>query len=134
LTAPAVPIASAPTGIPAGICTIESRESMPFSARDSTGTPSTGRVVFEAVIPGRCAAPPAPAMITSIPRSRAVAAYSNNRSGVRCADTTRRSLGTPRSSSVSQACRIVSQSERDPMITPTSGPPSLMRRTLHCAS
>ena len=39
--------------------------------------------VLAAVIPGRCAAPPAPAMITSSPRSSAVAAYSNNKSGVR---------------------------------------------------
>ena len=75
--------------MPAGICTIDSSESMPFSARDSTGTPSTGSTVFDAVIPGRCAAPPAPAMITSMPRDSAVDAYSNSRSGVRCADTTR---------------------------------------------
>ena len=60
LTAPARPIASVPTGIPAGIWTIESSESMPESAFDSTGTPSTGSVVFDAAIPGRCAAPPAP--------------------------------------------------------------------------
>ena len=58
LIAPARPIASVPTGTPAGICTIESSESTPLSAADSTGTPSTGRSVFAAVIPGRCAAPP----------------------------------------------------------------------------
>ena len=62
LTAPARPIASVPTGTPAGICTIESSESIPESVFDSTGTPSTGSVVFEAAIPGRCAAPPAPAI------------------------------------------------------------------------
>ena len=44
-------------------------------------------------MPGRCAAPPAPAMMTSRPRARAPAAYSNSRSGVRCADTTRTSCG-----------------------------------------
>ena len=38
-----------------------------FSAFDSTGTPSTGRWVFAAVMPGRCAAPPAPATITCKP-------------------------------------------------------------------
>ena len=42
---------------------------MPFSALDSTGTPSTGRCVIDAAMPGRCAAPPAPAMITFSPRS-----------------------------------------------------------------
>jgi hypothetical protein len=31
---------------------------------DSTGTPKTGSGVSDAVMPGRCAAPPAPAMIT----------------------------------------------------------------------
>ena len=45
-TAPARPIASVPTGTPAGICTIDSSESIPFSACDSTGTPSTGRCVL----------------------------------------------------------------------------------------
>src|SRR5690606_29520718 len=34
LTAPAVPMARVPTGMPAGIWTIESSESRPFSARD----------------------------------------------------------------------------------------------------
>src|SRR5262249_35634864 len=59
LMAPALPIASVPTGTPPGICTIDSRESMPFSAWLSTGTPSTGSGVMEAVMPGRWAAPPA---------------------------------------------------------------------------
>ena len=83
-------------------------------------------------MPGRWAAPPAPAISTLSPRSRAVAAYSNSRSGVRWADTTRCSWGTSSCSSVSTAWRIVSQSDRDPMITPTSGAvPSLMASTLH---
>jgi hypothetical protein len=38
--------------MPAGICTIESRESRPFSVFDWTGTPSTGSDVFAAAIPG----------------------------------------------------------------------------------
>ena len=67
MTAPAFPIASVPTGTPAGIWTIERRLSWPFSAFDSTGTPKTGSAVMEAVIPGRWAAPPAPAMITLKP-------------------------------------------------------------------
>src|SRR5688572_2563734 len=59
-------------------------------------------------------------MITSSPRSRAVAAYSNSRSGVRCAETTRTSNGTPRRSSVSAADLSVSQSDDEPMMMPTS--------------
>ena len=35
-------------------------KSTPDSAFDSTGTPNTGRLVIAAVMPGRCAAPPAP--------------------------------------------------------------------------
>ena len=97
---------------------------MPFNAFDSIGTPSTGSSVLAAVMPGRCAAPPAPAMITFNPRSAAVDAYSNSRSGVRCADTTRVSYRTSRSSSVSTVTRMVSQSERDPMMTPTCGSPT----------
>ena len=57
-------VASVPTVTPAGIWTIDSRLSWPPSALDSTGTPKTGRGVSEAHMPGRCAAPPAPAMIT----------------------------------------------------------------------
>src|SRR5882762_1949918 len=72
-------------------------------------------------MPGRCAAPPAPAIITSMPRFSAEEAYSNKRSGVRCADTTRISCGTPSSSSVFAACSIVSQSEDEPMMMPTKG-------------
>ena len=34
---------------------------------DLIGTPMTGRGLIEAIIPGRCAAPPAPAIITLIP-------------------------------------------------------------------
>src|SRR5690606_4225934 len=44
-----------------------------------------------------------------------------SRSGVRCADTTRTSWGTPSASRVVTARSIVSQSERDPMMTPTRG-------------
>ena len=120
-TAPARPIASVPTGIPAGICTIESSESIPCSAFDSTGTPRTGRSVFDAHMPGRCAAPPAPAMMTLMPRARAEAAYSKRRSGVRCAETTRHSNGTASDSSAAEACCIVSQSDCEPMMIPTSG-------------
>jgi hypothetical protein len=81
----------------------------------------TGRRVLAAVIPGKWAAPPAPAISTSSPRPTALPAYSNRRSGVRCADTTRTSNGTPSSVSAAVACDIVDQSERDPMMTPTSG-------------
>ena len=42
-----------PTGIPAGIWTIERRLSWPDSAFDSTGTPNTGSGVMAAVMPGR---------------------------------------------------------------------------------
>jgi hypothetical protein len=41
--APALPMASVPTGMPAGIWTIDSRLSWPDRALDSTGTPKTGK-------------------------------------------------------------------------------------------
>src|SRR3984885_8698060 len=120
LRAPAVPMAKVATGIPLGICAIERSESMPPSVFVSTGTPSTGTVVLAAVIPGRCAAPPAPAMMAFRPRSRAEAAYSNSRSGVRCAEITRTSCAIPKRVNVSAADCIVSQSEDDPIMTPTT--------------
>ena len=41
------------TGTPAGICTMESRESMPSRYFSGTGTPMTGSSVTAASIPGR---------------------------------------------------------------------------------
>ena len=72
--APARPMAKVCTGIPAGIWTIERSESMPSRAFDWTGTPMTGKTVMAAAMPGRWAAPPAPAMITFKPRFLAVRA------------------------------------------------------------
>ena len=46
-------MASVPTGTPRGICTIESKESTPRSTLLSTGTPSTGKIVIAASIPGK---------------------------------------------------------------------------------
>ena len=53
LRAPAAPMAKVATGIPLGICAIESSESRPPSVFVCTGTPSTGTLVLAAVIPGR---------------------------------------------------------------------------------
>ncbi len=74
MTAPARPMARVPTGTPAGICTMESKLSWPDRALDWTGTPRTGRGVSAAVIPGRWAAPPAPAMMTLTPAALALRA------------------------------------------------------------
>ena len=72
-------------------------------------------------MPGRWAAPPAPAMITWMPRASAPCANSAIHTGVRWADTTSFSKGTPKRSRISTAWDIVSQSEVEPMITATSG-------------
>src|SRR3954447_11116600 len=61
------------TGTPAGIWTIDSSESSPSRCFNGTGTPMTGSGVTDASMPGRCAAPPAPAINTRSPRSAAVA-------------------------------------------------------------
>src|SRR4051794_18846888 len=53
-------------------------------------------------------------------RPLALLAYSKRRSGVRWADTTRFSNGTPRPSRVWAASRMVSQSLTDPITMPTS--------------
>jgi hypothetical protein len=121
LVAPASPMAMVATGTPAGICTIDSNESIPSRARLWMGTPITGTMVCPATIPGRWAAPPAPAITTFRPRSSALAAYSAIQSGVRWAETTLHSWGTPNSVRTVAARFIVSQSESLPMITPTSG-------------
>ena len=68
--------ATVATGMPLGICTVESSASMPSSFVPLHGTPITGSVVFAAIAPARCAAMPANARITENPPSRADAANS----------------------------------------------------------
>src|SRR5688572_621745 len=131
--APARPMASVPTGIPAGICTIDSRLSWPDSAFDCTGTPSTGRWVSEDTIPGRCAAPPAPATMTLKPSPAAPLANATIRSGVRCAETIRASQATPSLSSTSAAARMVGQSDWLPITMATSAPMSAVLQVMPLA-
>mmetsp|Transcript_28814 Transcript_28814/g.85272 ORF Transcript_28814/g.85272 Transcript_28814/m.85272 type:complete len:220 (-) Transcript_28814:1395-2054(-) len=121
----AFPIATVATGTPLGICTIDSSASSPSRCAPAgfTGTPITGSAVIAATMPGRWAAPPAPAMMALSPRAAAVLAYSIIRSGVRCADTTVSSSGTPNSSSTAAAAFMVARSESDPMMMPTLAPP-----------
>jgi hypothetical protein len=67
--------ATVATGTPAGIWTMDNKESIPsMELEDRIGTPITGSAVSEATIPGKWAAPPAPAMMTFKPRSAAVLA------------------------------------------------------------
>ena len=72
-------------------------------------------------MPGRCAAPPAPAMITRRPRPAASLPYWIISAGIRCADTTSASYGTPNSARALTAASITGQSESLPITTPTSG-------------
>src|SRR5437773_336625 len=117
--------------MPLGIWTVESSESIPFSAALCIGTPITGSTVCAATTPARCAAPPAPAMITSSPRPDALDAYSAVSAGVRCADRTRHSCETPKRVRISSAWRIASQSDLLPIMIPTSGVGSAMRLFHH---
>ena len=71
------------TGTPCGIWTIDKNESIPLRAVMPTGTPITGSVVDAATIPGKCAAPPAPAIITLSPRPAAFCANDCIFAGVR---------------------------------------------------
>src|SRR6266513_5928966 len=82
--------------------------------------PSTGNHVWAAITPARCAAPPAPAIITRIPRSAALRAKSVVASGLRCAERILCSLGTASSSRSWTEWRIVSQSDALPMTTATN--------------
>src|SRR5205814_542917 len=79
-------------------------------ARVGTGTPITGSVVCAATTPARCAAPPAPAISTAIPRRRAVCAYCITVFGERCADITCASKSISNAFRRSAAPSMVSQS------------------------
>ena len=65
---------------------MECIESTPERALLFTGTPITGRLVIDAIIPGRWAAPPAPAIITFRPLLSAPVAKSIILWGVLCAE------------------------------------------------
>src|SRR6187200_3167192 len=81
--------ATVATGTQFGICKIERTESHPsIELDDLMGTPITGNEVMDATIPGRWAAPPAPAITTFNPLVFAFFAYSTILNGVRCAETT----------------------------------------------
>ena len=54
---------------------------------DFIGTPITGKGEMAATIPGKCAAPPAPAMMTFMPLRCAFFANENSFCGVLCAET-----------------------------------------------
>ena len=71
------------TGTPGGICTVAISASKPDRGELSIGMPITGKAVTAAAVPARCAAPPAPAMISFNPRSFAEATYSWVRRGDR---------------------------------------------------
>jgi hypothetical protein len=77
--------------------------------------------VIDAVMPGRWAAPPAPAIIHFNPLSSAVLAYSNKRSGVRWALTIFDSQFTLNSLRILADFSIVGQSDWLPMIIPIVG-------------
>ena len=79
-------MATVATGMPEGICTVDSSASRPPSCSDLMGIPITGRVVPAAMAPARWAAIPAAAMITPKPFSFAVVLNSLASTGVRWAE------------------------------------------------
>ena len=96
--------------------------------RPSSARPEPERPSSQPSSPRGGPAPPAAVIITSRPRSSAVEAYSMQRSGVRWPEITWTSWAMPSASSVSEERRTVSQSDLDPMTTPTSGRGSFMAR------
>ena len=108
----APPIDTVATGTPAGICTIESSESMPSRYFSGTGTPITGSVVSDGDHAGqvRRAAgagddhlQPAPGRRLRVGRPCRAGCGARTRRGPRSA--------TPNSSSASAAAAITGQSE-----------------------
>jgi hypothetical protein len=60
-------------------------------------------------------------MMARRPRPGAAAPYSAMSRGMRCAEITWASQGTPKSRSIETACCMTSQSLEEPMTTPTTG-------------
>ncbi|GFI07538.1 hypothetical protein IMSAGC006_02295 [Muribaculaceae bacterium] len=108
------------TATPGGICTIESSASLP-SRVELIGMPITGTVVMAAITPGRAAAMPAAAIMTSSPRSAAPRANVSTSAGVRWAESAFISKGTSMESRNSAALRRMGRSDVLPMIMLTFG-------------
>src|SRR5690606_16253156 len=112
-TAPSMPTVA--TGTPGGICDVLSSASRPFSAPEATGMPITGRALWAATAPARCAAMPAAQMNTFTPLASACCTNSRVWSGVRCAESTRPSTETPSSFSVVKPASSLGRSLSDPI-------------------
>ena len=80
----------------------------------SRGTPITGRVVIPAITPGRAAASPAPAIITSKPSSSHCFTVLCKSSPARCAEIIKALYSTPNSLRTSAALLIFSVSDFEP--------------------
>ena len=122
LIAPARPIASVPTGTPAGIWTIDSRLSRPLSAcaldRHAEHRQRRQRGDHAGQVGG--AAGPGDDHL----QARARAPFGDRRRGARACGGPKRCaprMATPSASSVSAAWRMVAQSDWLPMMMPTSG-------------
>jgi hypothetical protein len=103
---------------------MDSRLSMPFSALDSIGTPSTGRSVSDGGHARQVRRPAGPAMITFTPAALAPLAKAYMRSGRAVGGDHLGLVETLRASSASAACRRIGQSDRLPMMMATG---ALMR-------
>lgn len=103
------------TGTPLGICTVANRTSCPPPSPPDNGTPITGRSVLAATAPARCAASPAPQIMTAYPASRASLANADTRAGSRCADITNVSNEIPASCKTTEAAVILLLSLAEPM-------------------
>ena len=102
--------ATVATGMPGGICTVDSSESNPLSVPAAIGTPITGRVVCAATAPARCAAAPAPQMNALTPRR--TASLTKTRPSLRaCGAPTARAPPTARPSFVSASLAVVHRLE-----------------------
>ena len=108
------------TGMPGGICMMESMASSP-SSMPLMGTPMTGSGVEAAMTPGSAAAMPAPAMITFMPRLLAPLAKASTASGVRWAESALTSKGMAFSLSHFMAFSITGMSLVEPIMILTNG-------------
>lgn len=108
------------TGMPGGIWAMARSASMP-SSEELIGTPMTGTGVIAAITPGRWAAMPAPAMMTSMPLPWAFLAKDSTSAGVRWAERALISKGMQKSLRTFAAFSMTGRSEVLPMIILTFG-------------
>ena len=117
----APPMETVATGTPAGICTMDSRESMPSRVFSGTGHADHGQGSDGGEHAGKVGGAAGAGDDDAQAAALGCLPVADHLVGIRWAETTSASKGMPNSARASAAASITGQSESEPITRPTSG-------------